>query len=387
MMEATGSSSSLEPATAKRASLASSGRVFSNPVASLSNDSTVVSFSMADGSPTEEAKPGAAPSKATPVSSPGSNGNPPAKRPDRIVPGNLADIPRHARSPNSGSRWLKLRNTMSMTATIAAQTKQKKQLERQDSFIKKFSTQRGGIESAEASDDEEGTERPPSKAPKPIGASFVLDPQGTILMVWMGVVTLAVLYNLWTCIAREAFVEIRLGYEAVWFTLDAICDLVYVLDIIVQLRTTYLERGLTVQDKKKLARYYCRSKNFIIDVVSLVPLDLIQIQIGIHPMIRFPRFVKIHRAWHWKIIVENRTVFPNAWRVMNLTHLLFLGCHWFAAFYFLISKAENFESSWGYPKPTGDFAPVTRKYLKSLYWSTLTLTTIGDLPPPILNWE
>lgn len=390
MMELNASSSSIGPVSAttgKRASVASSGRVFSNPVASLSNDSTVVSFSMVDGSPADESKRATrANSKGTLVSSPGSNGNSPAKRLNRIEVGNLAAIP-GARSPSSGSRWLKLRNTMSMTTTMNAQTKQKRQLERQDSFIKKFSTQRGGIESAEASDDEEGPERPATKATKPSRWALVLDPHGTILTVWMGVVTLAVLYNLWTCIAREAFVEIRIGYEAAWFALDAICDLIYVLDIVVQLRTTYLERGLTVQDQRKLARYYCRSKSFIIDLVSLLPLDLVQFAIGIHPMIRFPRFVKIHRAWHWKIIVENRTVFPNAWRVMNLTHLLFLGCHWFAAFYFLISKAEDFTSSWGYPKPIGDYAHVTRKYLKSLYWSTLTLTTIGDLPPPIMNWE
>ncbi|CAF5151787.1 unnamed protein product, partial [Rotaria magnacalcarata] len=25
-------------------------------------------------------------------------------------------------------------------------------------------------------------------------------------------------------------------------------------------------------------------------------------------------------------------------------------------------------------------------YLRCLYWSTLTLTTIGDLPPPETNW-
>jgi hypothetical protein len=26
-------------------------------------------------------------------------------------------------------------------------------------------------------------------------------------------------------------------------------------------------------------------------------------------------------------------------------------------------------------------------YLRCLYWSTLTLTTIGDLPPPETNWQ
>lgn len=40
-----------------------------------------------------------------------------------------------------------------------------------------------------------------------------------------------------------------------------------------------------------------------------------------------------------------------------------------------------------YPYRPGDYATLTRKYLGSLYWSTLTLTTIGDLPTPETNAE
>ena len=32
-----------------------------------------------------------------------------------------------------------------------------------------------------------------------------------------------------------------------------------------------------------------------------------------------------------------------------------------------------------------DFKKLSRKYLGSVYWSTLTLTTIGDLPTPESN--
>ena len=86
-------------------------------------------------------------------------------------------------------------------------------------------------------------------------------------------------------------------------------------------------------------------------------------------------------------MVETRTMYPNLTRVANLSHLLFLGAHWFAAFYYMISESEGFQGEWAYPTPTGELASVTRKYLKSLYWSTLTLTTIGDLPPPESNWQ
>lgn len=45
------------------------------------------------------------------------------------------------------------------------------------------------------------------------------------------------------------------------------------------------------------------------------------------------------------------------------------------------------QGDWVYPYRPGDYATLTRKYLGSLYWSTLTLTTIGDLPTPETNAE
>ena len=114
---------------------------------------------------------------------------------------------------------------------------------------------------------------------------------------------------------------------------------------------------------------------------------ILRLQVGVHPLLRAPRFLKTYRLYGFVYMVETRAVFPNVWRVANLSHVLFLGCHWFAAFYFLISKAGGFGGDWGYPAPVGDHAGVAKKYLRSLHWSTLTLTTIGDLPPPETNWE
>lgn len=59
---------------------------------------------------------------------------------------------------------------------------------------------------------------------------------------WLGVVTLAVLYNLWTCILRQAFREVQQSCSACWITIDVVCDLVYLLDILVQFRTGYLNQ-------------------------------------------------------------------------------------------------------------------------------------------------
>lgn len=287
------------------------------------------------------------------------------------------------------SKWVKLRSTIKVACAFTPSVRKRQQLERQDSFLKRFSTRQAGSQYMEESNGgKEGQEENQSKETetKP-PMNFVINPDETFMFVWLTGLTCAVLYNLWTCIAREAFPEIHEGFEPLWFTADALCDLVYLLDVVVQLRTGYLERGLIVYDSLKLTKHYVYSRDFVLDALSLVPLDLVQIYIGIHPIIRFPRFLKAYRLYRFVYMVETRTAFPNMWRVANLSHVLFLGCHWFAAFYFLISKAERFSTSWSYPQPIGEYASVTQKYLRSLYWSTLTLTTIGDLQSPESNWE
>lgn len=78
-----------------------------------------------------------------------------------------------------------------------------------------------------------------------------------------------------------------------WITCDLVSDAVFVLDIGVQLRTGYLEQGLMVYNYKKLAGHYLKSRAFLLDLAALTPLDILQIRIGVHPILRFPRFLKV----------------------------------------------------------------------------------------------
>ena len=292
---------------------------------------------------------------------------------------------------SSNSKWQKLRTTVKTVGAVkstSSRKSRKQTLERQDSFLKRFSTRHYGFTNPVVDSEHQSVDHSNVHVRTTIKRHrSVIHPDENFMFYWLSIITMAVLYNVWTCIARQAFRDIINGYEMVWFITDALCDFIYLIDILVQLRTGYLERGLIVYDSKKLAQHYVRSRFFVVDMLAIFPLDLVQFFIGIHPVIRFPRFLKIYRTYRFVYIVETRTSYPNFWRVLNLSHILFLGSHWFAAFYFMISKAEGFEGTWGYPKPIGEFASVTRKYLKSLYWSTLTLTTIGDLPPPESNWE
>ncbi|XP_038217419.1 uncharacterized protein LOC119836222 [Zerene cesonia] len=289
----------------------------------------------------------------------------------------------------SNQRWMKLRTTVQLSSAI----QKKPPLKREDSFLKRFSTRQ--IPETQETVEDTGSEgatgehrsttrqrRRKVRAPR-----TVVNPDENFYFYWLWLITLCVLYNLWTLIVRQSFPELQVMCHYFWLTCDGLGDIVFALDLVVQLRTGYLEQGLMVYDSKKLAKHYLTSRSFLLDIAALTPLDLLQLKIGTNPIIRFPRFLKVYRAVSCYYIVESRTVYPNFWRVINLIHILLILAHWFGCFYFLLSEAEGFQGDWAYPHRPGDYATLTRKYLGSLYWSTLTLTTIGDLPTPETNAE
>ncbi|GBL94978.1 Cyclic nucleotide-gated channel rod photoreceptor subunit alpha [Araneus ventricosus] len=99
-------------------------------------------------------------------------------------------------------------------------------------------------------------------------------------------------------------------------------------------------------------------------------------------------FLKARRIYKFYYAFESRTAYPNLWRVANLIHVLLLLAHWFGCFYYMLSELEGFKGNWAYKHPESqEHSSLVRKYLGSVYWSTLTLTTIGDLATPATNLQ
>lgn len=297
---------------------------------------------------------------------------------DKTKPSPTAQAPASTTFRNRGNqRWLKLRTTVQLSNAMSTGTHHKKPtLKREDSFLKRFST-RPVFEAQVAYDG--GIE---CKLGMYCGKTnltqtmvmTVINPDETFYFSWLTVITSCVLYNYWTVIVRQAFPELQARWQVMWFSLDGLADAIFILDIVVQFRTGYLEQGLMVYNSKKLALHYMKSRPFIMDLVSLTPVGLLQAFIGIKPILRFPRFIKMYRSYHFYYMLESRTLYPNLLRVINLVHVLLLLAHWFGCFYYMLSEAEQFRGEWVYPYPEGDFATLTRKYLGSVYWATLTLT-------------
>ncbi|XP_077861642.1 cyclic nucleotide-gated channel rod photoreceptor subunit alpha-like [Saccoglossus kowalevskii] len=195
---------------------------------------------------------------------------------------------------------------------------------------------------------------------------FVVDPEGDFIYYWMGLVTIAVGYNLWMTIMRIAYREMReeVFYRSIFSTLDFICDVVYTVDIFVQFRIGYLEDGILVRDHVKLNENYRKKFLFKLDCLSILPLGLIaQMTAGI------------------------RTSNPNRLRALKLSLYLAVVIHWIGCFYYMLSEAEGFGTNeWVYPDTPED-RKLLRKYILCFYWSTMTLTTIGETAVPQTDIE
>ena len=215
--------------------------------------------------------------------------------------------------------------------------------------------------------------------------TFVFDPSGRLSYWWSSVVSIAFIYNFWVIIYRFAFQEINSDNISVWFSLDYLADLLYVMDIAFHFRTGYLEDGVLQTDSVKLRIHYMNTTKFYIDCLCLLPLDFLYLSIGFYSILRCFRLVKVYRFWAFLDRTERHTNYPNVMRTLTLMHYLLALFHWNACLYYIVAtRLERQSTTWDFPKDNGD---VFRQYLHALYWSTLTLTTVGNLPRPRTNGD
>ncbi|XP_056590852.1 cyclic nucleotide-gated channel cone photoreceptor subunit alpha [Triplophysa dalaica] len=239
----------------------------------------------------------------------------------------------------------------------------------------------------EKKDDKKDDKNKEEEKPKEV---WIMDPATDLYYHWLTIVAVPAFYNLMMLVTRSCFNELQNDFTILWIVLDYSSDLIYYLDTFVRSRTGFLEQGLLVQDSKKLWEHYKKSPQFRFDMISMVPTDLLMLKVGYNnPEVRFNRLFKMARLFEYFDRTETRTNFPNIFRISNLVLYILIIIHWNGCIFFAISKTIGFGTdSWVYPNISDpDFGRLSRKYIYCLYWSTLTLTTIGETPPPVRDVE
>lgn len=170
----------------------------------------------------------------------------------------------------------------------------------------------------------------------------VVDPSGSIYYHWTMVVSFAFLYNFWSLSYRFAFREIDFDTVALWFALDYSADLIYILDVLINSRTGYLEDGVLQRNTVKIAQHYREGTLFYLDCFCLLPLDILYLSIGFNSILRCTRLVKIYKFWSYVDRTERHTNYPNVFRTVTLVHYILVIFHWNACLFHMISKNSEY---------------------------------------------
>lgn len=222
--------------------------------------------------------------------------------------------------------------------------------------------------------------------------SLSFDPSLPSYYRWLLVVSIAVLYNIIFVIGRAVFWEINNHAKGLWWTLDYLCDFIYMIDTLVHCHEGYLDQGLLVRDAAKLRKHYFSTKGWRLDLLSMLPTDIAYMwwppsscnaKVPCPVIVRINRLLRLPRLLEWFDRTETATGYPNAFRICKVVLAILVLIHWNACLYFAISYALGFGSdNWVYNLNGPRNSTLTRQYIYSFYWSTLTLTTIGETPTP-----
>ncbi|KAM7284618.1 hypothetical protein ISCGN_028482 [Ixodes scapularis] len=271
----------------------------------------------------------------------------------------------------------------------AVRHKKHKEPDRPDSFLEKFAMGQMGEEGGDAPKEEPGTKQSFFEKHR---QSFVVDPSDNFHYRWLSVISAAVLYNVLVIVGRSVFWELQNAMPVAWYVFDYTCDGIYLLDMVFHARTGYLEQGLLVRNTRKLIKQYTTSLHFKLDILSLIPTDLsyfffgveCNVQVPCVVIVRLNRLFRAYRMQEFSDRTEARTNFPYAFRIGKLIFLILVIIHWNACLYFAVSYAIGFGTdSWVYKNITLPvYSTLRHQYIYSFYWSTLTLTTIGEVPIP-----
>lgn len=103
------------------------------------------------------------------------------------------------------------------------------------------------------------------------------------------------------------------------------------------------------------------------------------------PYVRFNRLLRAPRIMEFIDRSETRSNHPFGVRSAYLLIVTLMIIHWNACLYILISDFVG-NDGWTYHYDENNNRAIS-PYVYSLFWSTLMVLTIGNLPPPVTNIE
>lgn len=211
-------------------------------------------------------------------------------------------------------------------------------------------------------------------------AEFVISHESSARGYW----DIAMFLNI---IVISVVVPLRIGFLIKdwksWIAVDIIVDLLLVADIVVSLLTTFEQDGEVVRSRKEIFSQYLRSW-LIPDVLSVLPLEFIGTGLAeYHPLYRVNRLLRVGRLVNYFVSWEKvSSLKPSVIRIFKSSFVIVFLAHFIGCIFFLVIIIEGDDAK---PDFTGTEnimgLPFRSQYIRSFYWSFVTMTGYNNTNP------
>ncbi|CAN4076483.1 unnamed protein product [Withania somnifera] len=207
---------------------------------------------------------------------------------------------------------------------------------------------------------------------------FVIAPYDRRYRLWQAFLVVLVVYSAWSSPFELAFSKASTG---ALLPVDLVVDAFFAIDIILTFFVAYLDKStyLLVEEHKKIALRYVTHLWFPMDVASTLPFQTIyrifNREKGRRTSLWLPQLAKTTA-----IALEKDTRISYFWtRYCKLICVTLFAVHSAGCFYYwLATRYHNSESTWlGANIPDFKTRSIWLGYTYSMYWSIVTLSTVG----------
>ncbi|XP_052208872.1 potassium channel KAT3 isoform X2 [Diospyros lotus] len=215
---------------------------------------------------------------------------------------------------------------------------------------------------------------------------YIIAPYDRRYRWWQTFLVVLVVYSAWSSPFELAFKKVGTG---ALLPLDLAVDAIFAIDIVLTFFVAYLDKStyLLVDDHKKIAVRYVTHLGFPMDIASTLPFQTLhRIFNGKSHENQLFRFLNLLRLWRLRRVselftrLEKDTRFSYFWaRSFKLICVTAFTVHSAGCFYFwLATHYKTPANTWiGAHVSHFENRSIWLGYTYSIYWSIVTLTTVG----------